>query len=536
MLSPVLSAPALAPAASHVASGVMRLACVAAMRMGSHVVPRRAMAAAPSDHRAQLAQQSAAADEEEKMATWMHEPAGVHVRTEVPGPRSRALLREMDAIQETRTVSVFWDMSKSHGNYMVDADGNVLLDIIGHIGSLPLGYNHPNMLAAAKSDEWAHHLAQRPALGLAPPHDWPDKLRDTFLKVAPKGCDQVFTSCGCGASANENAFKAAFIRYRNMQRGSSEFSAEELSSCMKNEAPGSPDLAVLSFEKGFHGRTLGTLSATRSKAVHKVDFPAFKWPVAPFPQFKYPLEAHAAENEFEEARCLAAVEQIIDSNGMPVVAVIVEPILAEGGDLHASKNFFRGLRELTERKGVAMIVDEVQTGCGATGAFWAHEHWDLPSPPDFVTFAKKMQASGFYSRVEFRASKPYRLYNTWMGDPLRMLQLQVVLETIEQDQLLNVVRRTGETCMRGLLDLASAFPENVQNVRGQGTFIAFDAESSEQRDLLLHDLRQHGAHMGGCGERSVRMRPSLIFGQKHSHEFLTILERALVTRRHARAA
>mmetsp|Transcript_10303 Transcript_10303/g.21659 ORF Transcript_10303/g.21659 Transcript_10303/m.21659 type:complete len:533 (+) Transcript_10303:354-1952(+) len=475
--------------------------------------------------------QAAAASKNGVDAELPGEPVAVSVRTEVPGPRSKALLAEMHAIQESRSVAVFWDMAKSQGNYIVDADGNTLLDIIGHIGSLPLGYNHRNMLTAAKSEEWAHHLAQRPALGLCPPADWPDKLRDTFLTVAPKGCDQVFTSCGCGASANENAFKAAFIRFRNAQRGGREVpNEEELESCMRNEAPGSPDLAVLSFEKGFHGRTLGTLSATCSKAQHKVDFPAFHWPKAPFPQLKYPLEEHAAENAAEEARCIDAVRNILDSNPVPVAALIVEPILAEGGDLHASKSFFQKLRVLTEERGVALIADEVQTGCGATGTFWAHEHWELPSPPDFVTFAKKMQASGFYSRKEFRASQPFRLYNTWMGDPLRMLQLEVVLRTIEQQRLLEVVKSAGDVVMSGLHELGTAYPEFVNNLRGKGTFIAFDAPNGQERDALLHELRQHGAHMGGCGDRSIRMRPSLVFSRRHAVEFLDILEKALVAR------
>mmetsp|Transcript_13130 Transcript_13130/g.23616 ORF Transcript_13130/g.23616 Transcript_13130/m.23616 type:complete len:514 (-) Transcript_13130:83-1624(-) len=461
------------------------------------------------------------------------EPKKVNVLTAVPGPRSKALLAEMHAIQESRSVAVFWEMAKSKGNYIVDADGNTLLDIIGHIGSLPLGYNHPNMLAAAKSDEWAAHLAQRPALGLCPPTDWPDKLRDTFLKVAPAGCDQVFTSCGCGASANENAFKAAFIRYRNLQRGTDAFSEIELSSCLKNEAPGSPDLAILSFKNGFHGRTLGTLSATRSKAIHKVDIPAFHWPQAPFPQMRYPLEEHTVENRVEEDRCLTAVEEILDKNAMPVAAVIVEPILAEGGDLHASPYFFRQLRIITENRGVAMIVDEVQTGCGATGTFWAHEQWNLESPPDFVTFAKKMQASGFYSRPEFRASHPFRLYNTWMGDPLRMLQLGVVLDTIEKDRLLNVVQTAGSSIMTGLHEMRTEFPDQVKNIRGSGTFVAFDAANATERDSLLDQLRQHGAHMGGCGDRSIRMRPSLIFSRRHTAEFLSILEKALISRQKA---
>jgi len=459
------------------------------------------------------------------------EPEKVHVQTDkVPGPKSLALLKEMDAIQETRTVNLFWDIQKSKGNYLVDADGNTLLDLIGHIGSLPLGYNHPAMLDAVRSEKWIHHLTQRPALGLAPTSDFPSLLKDTLLRCAPKGCDQVFTSCGCGSSANENAYKAAFIRFRNVQRGTVEFSEEEMSSCMKNEPPGSPDLAILSFEKAFHGRTLGALSTTRSKPVHKMDIPAFHWPVAPFPRLRYPLNEFKDENIKEEGRCLEETEHILDTWKVPVAAMIVEPILAEGGDLHASPEFFRYLREITAKRNIAMIVDEVQTGVGATGEFWAHEYWNLQSPPDFVTFAKKMQGSGFYSKKEFRASKPYRLYNTWMGEPLKLLQLEVILRTMDNDNLLDLVRSSGDSVISGLNELAGLFPQNVRNVRGQGTFVAFDADSPEERDIILTEMRNHGVHMAGCGDLSIRLRPALVFSDKHVAEFLDILENVLMDR------
>ena len=103
----------------------------------------------------------------------------------------------------------------------------------------------------------------------------------------------IRTSFLGSCSANEGAFKAAFMNYTHKQRkGALTFTEEELSSCMINEAPGAPRLSIMSFTGGFHGRSLGALSATRSKAMDKVDIPAFHWPVAPFPQLKFPLEEH----------------------------------------------------------------------------------------------------------------------------------------------------------------------------------------------------------------------------------------------------
>ena len=106
-----------------------------------------------------------------------------------------------------------------------------------------------------------------------------------------------------------------------------------------------------------------------------------------------------------------------------MAAVIIEPVLAEGGDKHASNAYFRQLRLKAKKHGAFFIVDEVQTGVGATGKFWAHEHWGLQAgeEPDFVTFSKKMQASGIYHKKDLRPLQSYRIYGTWMVCPLPSL-------------------------------------------------------------------------------------------------------------------
>ena len=186
----------------------------------------------------------------------------------------------------------------------------------------------------------------------------------------------------------------------------------------------------MSFYGAFHGRTAACLSLTHTKWIHKLDFPTFDWPSCPFPKLKYPLDKFERENAEEEARCLAEVEKAL-TRDRDVVAVIVEPMQAEGGDNHASADFFRKLRALTKRENVRMIVDEVQTGCGSSGTFWAHEAWGLEHPPDIVTFSKKMQIAGFYAAADLAPELPYRIFNTWMGDPAKLIQLEVVLDCIE---------------------------------------------------------------------------------------------------------
>jgi len=457
------------------------------------------------------------------------EPSRPHVgRGSVPGPRSRELMQQMAERQEARTTHLFADYKKSRGNYLVDADGNTLLDVFCQISSMPIGYNHPKLIEAARSDEWVSALINRPALGIAPDVSWPSILNEVFMSVAPKGLQQV-TTLMCGSCANEVAFKAAFMRYQSQRRGGTDvtISPEDLDSCMHNQPPGSPQLSILSFEGSFHGRLFASLSCTRSKALHKVDIPAFPWPAAPWPKLKYPLSEYTGENRAEEDRCIARVEELMDTWSHPVAGVIVEPIQAEGGDNAATPYFFQRLRDITQKRGVTFIVDEVQTGGGPTGKFWTHEHWNLSSPPDIVTFSKKLQAAGFYHNIDMRPSQGYRNFNTWLGDPVRALQLRTIRDVIKSERLLENVNITGDYLMHGLQQLSNRFPSLLLHPRGQGTFIAFDLPSSIQRDALIHAMRQRGIQSSGCGSVSIRLRPMLIFQPKHATIYLEELEETL---------
>ncbi|XP_037074392.1 4-aminobutyrate aminotransferase, mitochondrial-like isoform X2 [Pollicipes pollicipes] len=315
------------------------------------------------------------------MRRWMHsspyqvrgvaslvpgEPTGPAMVTAVPGPRSQQLLKELDQIQASGSVQFFVDYERSLGNYVVDVDGNVMLDVFMQIASLPIGYNHPRLVQAAASKQMMLASVNRPALGSFPDAEWPLKLRSALLSVAPKGMPNVQTMA-CGSCSNENAYKAMFMTYRNRQRGSTDLPpAEDMQSCMMNRAPGSPPLSVLSFTHAFHGRTLGSLSTTRSKPLHKVDIPALDWPVAPFPAYQYPLEEHEAENRTEDARCLQQVEEVVEQYnraGKWVAGMVVEPIQAEGGDNHGSPTFFRGLQALAKKVGQGPHVQWPKVKC-----------------------------------------------------------------------------------------------------------------------------------------------------------------------------
>lgn len=382
------------------------------------------------------------------------------------------------------------------------------------IASIAVGYNNPNVAKAASSPEMVRALINRPALGNFPSLDMEEVLSTGILRAAPPGLDQVFTA-STGSDANETAYKAAFMWKRAEERGDADFTAEEIESAMRNQAPGAPEYSILSFNGGFHGRTFGSLATTRSKPIHKLDIPSFDWPSAPFPKLQYPLEQFSSENAAEEQRCIDEVERVLDTAIKPVAAVVVEPIQSEGGDNHASASFFRKLRELTERKGVLLIVDEVQTGVGASGKFWAHEHWNLPTPPDMVTFSKKAQAAGFYyGKQNLRPRQPYRQFNTWMGDPARALIFRSILQEIERLNLVDNAARVGDKLFKSLNTLAKKYPNEIKNLRGKdrGTFIAWD--SPRREDVIAKALAK-GILIGSSGEKAIRLRPMLIFQEQH---------------------
>ena len=451
------------------------------------------------------------------------EPHGPTIHTAIPGPESKKAIKHLDRVFDIRSLNMMANYQNSFGNYLADLDGNVLLDVYAQIASIPVGYSNPSLLAAATSPAIASALINRPALGNFPQHDWASILEAGVLKVAPKGLNQVFTAMA-GSDANETAYKAAFMWKRRMERGGPEvdFSREEIDSAMNNKSPGSPHMSILSFKTSFHGRLFGSLSTTRSKPIHKLDIPAFDWPQAPFPVLKYPLSEFAAENAQEEDRCLAETEDLIRNFHNPVAAVVVEPIQSEGGDNHASPKFFRRLREITKRNNVLLIVDEVQTGVGATGKFWAHEHWNLPEPADMVTFSKKAQTAGYYfGNEDLRPNKPYRQFNTWMGDPARAILFKAIIEEIERLDLVENTARTGEYLYEGLERLAQQYPDQIQNLRGQGqgAFLAFD---SPRRDEVLKKAKEQGVLIGGSGPNAVRLRPMLIF-QRHHGELIICL-------------
>ncbi|KAG7192083.1 4-aminobutyrate transaminase [Scheffersomyces spartinae] len=453
--------------------------------------------------------------------------APVVATTEFPGPKSQESIAALNKVFDSRASYFVADYEKSLGNYIADVDGNMYLDVYAQIASIALGYNNPALIEVAKSDLMTRAIVDRPAMGNFPSKDL-EGIASEILKVAPKGQDKLWSGLS-GADANELAFKAAFMWYQGKKRGyTTEFTDAENESVMKNQAPGSPELAILSFKRAFHGRLFASGSATCSKPIHKLDFPSFNWPKAEYPEYKYPLSENEAYNKEEDKRCLTIVEDIFKSWAIPIAALLVEPIQSEGGDNHGSAEFFQGLRDITLKYGAALIIDEVQTGVGATGKFWAHEHFNITPAPDFVTFSKKFQSAGyFFHDSEIVPKHTYRQFNTWCGDPARMILAGAIGSEVTKHDLAARAQEVGAYLFAKLEALQSKYPKLMKNLRGKNraTFIAWSFEEPSLRNKFLADMKTVGVNIGGCAEDSVRLRPTLVFEEKHADILAAAIEK-----------
>nr|XP_046191212.1 4-aminobutyrate aminotransferase, mitochondrial-like [Oncorhynchus gorbuscha]XP_046191213.1 4-aminobutyrate aminotransferase, mitochondrial-like [Oncorhynchus gorbuscha] len=138
---------------------------------------------------------------------------GPSMKTEVPGPRSKELTKQLGEMQNVGAINFFCNYEESRGNYLVDVDGNRMLDVYTQISSIPIGYNHPSLIKVMSNPNNMSAFVNRPALGIMPPENFPEKLAESLLSVAPSGMSRVQTMA-CGSCSNENAYKAMFIWYR----------------------------------------------------------------------------------------------------------------------------------------------------------------------------------------------------------------------------------------------------------------------------------------------------------------------------------
>jgi 4-aminobutyrate aminotransferase/(S)-3-amino-2-methylpropionate transaminase len=433
------------------------------------------------------------------------EPQGPHIN-KYPGPIMKNYLNDLELLtQDYQNVTCFLNYDKSFGNYFVDCDGNTFLDLYSNIGSLPLGYNHPDLVKLSYDKKYINNCVNKLDINKYASQDVKNLLDYLLPRISPKKMSKVVFTCGCGSAAVEAAYKMSMLKKTGGRSLNPEYTN---------------NLSILSFGHGFHGRIGGTLSTTHTKAIHKIGFPHFKWPVAPFPSLKYPLSENVEANEKEEARCLEETEKILRNNE-GIAALVIEATQAEGGDNWGRPEYYRQLRKLALDYKIDFICDEVQTGM-ATGRFWNHEIWDLETPPDMVTFAKKFQISGVFLRKE---AVPDNVSPEFTGeatfDLFRLDNLAKIVEVIERDNLFKVSEKTSKYFKDKFKTLDKS---KFSKIRGKGHFMAFDLDSTAERDSFINYSRQHGVFIGGAGTQTVRLRPTLIVDNKHYDHLLGVMD------------
>jgi L-lysine 6-transaminase len=321
-----------------------------------------------------------------------------------------------------------------------------------------------------------------------------------------------------GGLAVENALKTAFdwkVR-KNIAAGKGEQLGRQ----------------VIHFRQAFHGRTGYTLSLTNTSDPRKtMYFPQFDWPRIDNPKVVYPLnEANLAAVKLAEEKALSQIRSAVENNPDDIAALLIEPIQGEGGDNHFRPEFMQRLREICDREEIFFIFDEVQSGVGLTGKFWAHEHFGVK--PDAIAFGKKAQVCGVLvsRRVEEVEQHVFveasRINSTWGGNLIDMVRFGKYLDVIEEENLITNAANEGAYLLQQLEQLQSEFPQ-LSNARGKGLMCAFDLPTGEERDSFVGDIYEAGVVILGCGDNSVRFRPSLNVTRGELDEGIDLIRKVL---------
>ncbi|HKY40019.1 MAG TPA: L-lysine 6-transaminase [Polyangiaceae bacterium] len=408
------------------------------------------------------------------------------------------------------------DLEKSSGPFVRDAkSGHEFLDFSSFYASNPLGFAPPALTEPATVER----LVRAATLKVANPDFYTTYLAEfveTLSRTAAPETHPHYFFVEGGSLAVENAMKVAFdwkVR-RNLLEGHGEEGGQ-----------------ILHFERAFHGRSGYSLSVTNTDPAKTLHFPKFPWPRLPSPAMRFPQDDVALDEVRElERLTLAKAERIFDQQGPDIAAILIEPIQGEGGDNHFRPELLKGLRRLADERGALLIFDEVQTGVGLTGSWWAYQQLDVA--PDIICFAKKMQVGGILvsprvDDVDNVFKVPSRISSTWGGSLVDMVRSTRILEAIESEQLLSNATQRGLELQSGLAALAERFPGLIRNVRGRGLMCALDLPTPEQRNAVIKAAYAEQLLLLPSGAQTVRFRPFLNIQTDHLQEMLKRLTTAL---------
>lgn len=391
------------------------------------------------------------------------------------------------------------DLERSQGSWIVDArDGRNYLDFYTFFATAPLGHNHPALRESSFVRKLGRVGVNKPANSDIYTTVFAEWVEAFGTRVTPDYLPHLFWIDG-GALAVENALKAAFdwkVR-KNLRKG-----------------VGEKGHKVIHFREAFHGRSGYTLSLTNTADPRKhMYFPKFDWPRILNPKLSFPVDAESLRQVMAaETEAIAQIEAAVAADPDDIACLIIEPIQGEGGDNHFRPEFLRRLRELADEHEFLLIFDEVQTGFGATGKWWAHQHWDIR--PDIISFGKKTQCCGIAAgprldEVDSVFEVASRINSTWGGNLVDMVRGTKIIEIIEEERLLEHCATQGARLLQGLEEIHRDFPEFTSNPRGKGLFCAMDLATPELRTATISKAQELGMIILSTGQRGLRFRPAL---------------------------
>ncbi len=394
-------------------------------------------------------------------------------------------------------------ITRGEGSWLVTDTGRRILDLTCGIAVTPVGHAHPKVVAAvaAQAAKLSHICA---GVALYEPNVL---LAEELVKVTPQGLDTVFFS-NSGAEAIEGSLKLA---RQTTKRN-----------------------AIIVFRGGFHGRSTGAMAVTTSKSAYRRGYGALLPDVymAPFP---YPLQcpiAPAHDAAACAAHCLAELDALLDHHvpAEHVAAILIEPVLGEGGFIAPPPSFLKALRELATRIGAMLIFDEVQTGFGRTGAWFAAQK--LGVTPDILALAKALGGGLPLGAIV----APRELHERWLtgthgstfgGNPVSCASGLATLEVIRDEGLVARAERLGEIMVRELAPLASH--PNVREIRRFGSMVAVEFDDAKHSKAAIAAALERDVLLITCGshDQAVRFIPALNIAEADLRQGTTALVEAV---------
>ncbi len=436
----------------------------------------------------------------------------VKLKTELPGPKSKELLKERNEYVPYGVYNLAPIFAKSaKGAVIEDVDGNKYLDFAGGIGVLNVGHNAPEVVDAIKrqAEELIHtcfHVS---------PYQTYTELAKRLSQLAPGSSAKKTMFANSGAEAVENAVKIA-----RKHTGKS---------------------AIISFDYAFHGRTLMTMSLTSKVKPYKFGF----GPFAP-ETYKAPYAyCYRCPFGLEYSNCnMKCVDNFADifKRDIPaedVAAIIVEPVQGEGGFIAPPKEFLQGVKQVCEENDILFIVDEVQTGFARTGSFFAIEDYGIE--PDIIATAKSigggMPLSAVIGKKEIMdAPQTGEIGGTYGGNPVSCAAGLAVLDIIERDNLVERANELGEIMRRRLEEMKDNY-SIIGDVRGKGFMLAVelvkDRETKEpaveEKSKIVEECYKNGLIVVGAGLHGnvLRFLTPIVITKEELEEGLGILEDAI---------